>query len=299
MAKSKLFPLFMLILATLIWGSTFAVVKDAMNEVNEYYIVFVRSLIAAIPLLIITYIKNKSSLFDLQLIKKGAIIGLALSLSYLFQNVGMLYTSASNSAFIIASNVILVPIFLFLFYKHSFNGKSIVSVIIVLGGLALLTLKEGSAINIGDFYSFLAATVTSFHIIWSGRFVKNSELLALVSYQFLFSALFSLFVSLILAPESLHLNYSVEAYSSLLYLGFLGTLFCYFTSIWSQKYLSYLSVSLVFSLEPVFAAIIAYFYLGEVLTSKAIFGAFLIVFGILFFELGSLLFKGKRKAIKR
>lgn len=274
----------MLMLATVIWGSTFAVVKDTLNSVNEYYLIFIRSIIAAIPLLIFTLIKNPQSLFNKEIVRKGAIIGIALGLTYGFQNLGMLYTSAGNSAFIMASNVIFVPVFLAIFYKNRFNGKSIISISVVVFGLGLLTYRDGTKLNPGDLLTLVAAAITALHIIWTGRFVKNSDLLALVTYQFVFSALLAFVASLIFSPESFTMSYSMESWTAMIYLGALGSLFCYFITVWAQKSLSYVTVTLIFSLEPVFASVFSYFILGEVLETKQLFGATLILMGILFFE---------------
>ncbi|MEN8139050.1 MAG: DMT family transporter [Bacteroidota bacterium] len=284
MDKSNKFPIIMLMLATVIWGSTFAVVKDTLNSVNEYYLIFIRSIIAAIPLLIFTLIKNPQSLFNKEIVRKGAIIGIALGLTYGFQNLGMLYTSAGNSAFIMASNVIFVPVFLAIFYKNRFNGKSIISISVVVFGLGLLTYRDGTKLNPGDLLTLVAAAITALHIIWTGRFVKNSDLLALVTYQFVFSALLAFVASLIFSPESFTMSYSMESWTAMIYLGALGSLFCYFITVWAQKSLSYVTVTLIFSLEPVFASVFSYFILGEVLGTKQLFGATLILMGILFFE---------------
>lgn len=275
----------MLILATVIWGSTFAVVKDTMNSVNEYYLIFVRSIIAAIPLLVITLIKNPKSLFNKEILRKGAIIGIALGLTYGFQNLGMLYTSAGNSAFIMASNVIFVPIFLVLFYKNRFNGKSVISIVIVVLGLGLLTYKEGTQLNPGDLLTLIGAAITALHIIWTGRFVKNSDLLALVTYQFLFAALLAFVASISLSPESFTASYSAESWGAMIYLGLLGSLFCYFITVWAQKYVDYVTVTLIFSLEPVFASVFSFYFIGEILGAQQLFGASLILLGILFFEI--------------
>lgn len=275
----------MLILATVIWGSTFAVVKDTMNSVNEYYLIFVRSIIAAIPLLVITLIKNSKSLFNKEILRKGAIIGIALGLTYGFQNLGMLYTSAGNSAFIMASNVIFVPIFLVLFYKNRFNGKSVISIVIVVLGLGLLTYKEGTQLNPGDLLTLIGAAITALHIIWTGRFVKNSDLLALVTYQFLFAALLAFVASISLSPESFTASYSAESWGAMIYLGLLGSLFCYFITVWAQKYVDYVTVTLIFSLEPVFASVFSFYFIGEILGAQQLFGASLILLGILFFEI--------------
>jgi len=294
MSDKKTFPIVMLVLATVIWGSTFAVVKDTMNSVNEYYIIFIRSIIAALPLLVVTLIKNPKSLFNKEIIKKGAIIGIALGLTYGFQNLGMLYTSAGNSAFIMASNVIFVPVFLVIFYKNRLDGKSIISILIVVFGLGLLTYKEGTNLNPGDLLTLIGAAITALHIIWTGRFVKNSDLLALVTYQFLFSALLALVFSIFLSPESFTVSYSVESWMAMIYLGLLGSLFCYFITVWAQKYVDYVTVTLIFSLEPVFAAVFSYYFIDELLGHQQLFGASLILFGILFFEIPFKTFFEKR-----
>ena len=285
MKKENTFPIVMLILATVIWGSTFAVVKDAMNSVNEYYLIFIRSIIAALPLLFITLIKNPKSLFNWKIVRKGAIIGVALGLTYGFQNLGMLYTSAGNSAFIMASNVIFVPIFLVIFYNNRFNGKSVISILIVILGLGLLTYKSGTELNPGDLLTLIGAAITALHIIWTGRYVKNSDLLALVTYQFLFSALIAFVASVLLSPESFTLDYSMDSWISMIYLGLLGSLFCYFITVWAQKYVDYVTVTLIFSLEPVFAAVFSFYFIGEILDFQQLAGASLILLGILFFEI--------------
>ena len=275
----------MLVLATVIWGSTFAVVKDAMNSINEYYLIFIRSAIAAFPLLLYTLLKNPKSLLNKSIIKKGSIIGIALGLTYGFQNLGMLYTSAGNSAFIMASNVIFVPIFLVIFYKNRFNGKSIISILIVVLGIGLLTYKDGTTLNPGDILTLIAAAITALHIIWTGRFVKNSDLLALVTYQFIFSALLAFIASLISSPESFTQSYSNESWIAMIYLGILGSLFCYFITVWAQKFVDYVTVTLIFSLEPIFAAVFSYYFIGEILGTQQLIGASLILFGIMFFEI--------------
>lgn len=275
----------LLILATLIWSSTFAVIKDAMDKVDPFFINFSRSLIAALPLLIFTFIKNKKSLFNKSNFKNGLSIGLILALTYGFQNLGMLNSSAGNTAFIISSNVIFVPLILFLFYKHRLNGKNIISISLVAFGLFFLSFESSMGFNFGDILSLMSAIVTALHIILTGRFVKTNDFLALLTYQFLFTAFFSLLFNLFYSPDSITFNYDLQSWASIFYLGILGTLICYFIAIWSQKYLSYITVTLIYSLEPVFAAFFAYLILGEVLKDQKILGAALILFGVIISEI--------------
>jgi drug/metabolite transporter (DMT)-like permease len=71
----------------------------------------------------------------------------------------------------------------------------------------------------------------------------------------------------------------------LLYLGFVGTLFCYFVSIWAQKHVDTVTVALIFTLEPVFAALFAWIFASESFSLKEMTGGFIILGGIVFFQL--------------
>jgi drug/metabolite transporter (DMT)-like permease len=275
----------LLIFATTIWASTFAIVKDTMQSVDVFFINFTRSLIAALPLLIFTAFFKLKTLYNKDNFVKGFKIGLVLSLTYALQNIAMLTSSASNTAFILSSNVIFVPVILFLFYKHRINGKSIISIAIVAIGLFLMSYDKNMGFNYGDIISLVAAIIIALHIIMTGKYVKTNDLLALISYQFLFSAVFSLIFNLIFSPESIKLEYSTESWGAIIYLGIFGTLVCYFIAVWAQKYLSYITVTLIYSLEPVFAAVFAFFILSEMMGPKKLLGAGLILFGVIFIEI--------------
>lgn len=274
---------FLIVLVTIIWGSTFFIIKDTVSSVNPFLIVFYRTSIAALVMLLFLFIKNRGSLANSFAIRNGAILGALLSIIYSSQTIGLKFTSSGHSAFITGSAVIFVPIFLYIIFKQKISRYDFLSGLIVLTGLFLLTYDFKTSINVGDLITLITAMTFAGHTIFAGRFVKKTEVLPMIAYQFVFAALVSLIFLLITGDASF--SVSSKAFVSILYLGFIGTLFCYFVSVWAQQHVSSIEVALIFTFEPVFAATFAYFATNEVLTGKEILGAILILAGIIFYQM--------------
>lgn len=287
--------IFLLILTAIIWGSTFFIIKDTVTTVNEYYIVFVRTFIAAVSMLVFIFFKDKKSLLNYKTLLRGMVLGALLATTYISQTIGLKYTSSGHSAFITSAGVIMVPILLFLFFKRNLKIHEIIILCIVTFGLYLLTYDKETILNIGDLITMITAFSLAWHLILSGKYVKTSEVFALIGYQFLFASIFSLFLYLSTQPVSFAL--STNETLALIYLGFIGTLFCYFVSVWAQKQVDTVTVALIFTLEPVFAALFAWIFASEILNLKEITGGFMILGGIVAFQLLSNRKKSLEKAI--
>lgn len=270
---------FLLVLVTIVWGSTFFIIKDTVGSVNEYLIVFIRSIQAFIVMFVYQLIKNKKQLVNYKAIYYGFIMGILMAITYGAQTIGLKYTSTGHSAFITSSAVIIIPFLLFLFYKTKLVKIDIVAVVILFGGLFLLTYDFETKMNIGDIITIITAFAYAFHVILAGRFVKKADTTTLITYQFLGASLVSLIAFFITNNETVSI--SAKAWGSLIYLGLIGTLFCYFVMVWVQKYVSSLKVAIIFSLEPVFAAIIGYLAINEILNTRELIGASLILFGVI------------------
>ena len=274
---------FLLILVTIVWGSTFFIIKDTVNTVNEYFIVFGRMLLASIPMVLFVFFKNRKSLVNKRAIINGSVLGFLLTSTYLSQTIGLKYTSSGHSAFITGAAVILVPVILFFIYKVKLLKRDLLSILIVIAGLFLLTYDFDTKFNKGDIITLITAVSAAFHIVLSGRFVKRTEALPLITYQFISGTVFSLIGLLIVGFDSVII--STGSATAILYLGVIGTLFCYFVSVWVQKYVSSVKVALIFSLEPVFGALFGYLALHETLNGKETSGMFLILLGVILYQL--------------
>lgn len=284
----KWIPLLALLICCMIWGTTFVAVKNISELIDPYLLATLRSLIAVLvllPALLIT--KNKESFFNRQAIKYGLITGLILGGIYVVQTIGIKFTSSNHSAFISSSAVIMIPIFLVLAGKQKLNVKQISCIAVIALGLYLLTnTNDNQPYNIGDTITFFGAIICALHIILSGQYVRKTDFLGLIFYQFLFAAIISL-IGLIVNSEitQTKILYQPAALNGLLYLGFFGTLICFFVTIWAQKFVSTISTAMIFSLEPVFAAISSFILLNEKLPPSEIVGAIFILGGLILFNL--------------
>ncbi|NDF60862.1 MAG: EamA family transporter [Crocinitomicaceae bacterium] len=236
------------------------------------------------PILIIT--KKKNVFFDKQAIKFGLITGIILGGIYVIQTLGMQFTSSNHSAFITSSAVIMVPLLLVLTGKQQLNFTQIACILLIALGLYLLTnSNDNQPYNLGDTITFFGAIVCALHIILSGHFVRKTEFLGLIFYQFLFAMIISFFGLLIskgINPSEI--NFSPLVINNVLYLGFFGTLLCFFITIWAQKFVSTITTAMIFSLEPVFAATTSFILLHESLTLIEILGGIVILLGLIAFN---------------
>ncbi len=283
--KSRI-PILALLICCMIWGSTFVVIKNVSSKIDPYLLSTFRNGIAVIILLSYILISKKSAcLKNRKSVKEGFIIGFLLAAIYVVQTIGMKYTSSNHSAFITSSAVVIVPILLVLFRKHKINIQQIVSIIIICCGLYYLTNSgTQSEYNIGDIITFVGAFICAAHIIFSGIFVKGTDFLSLVFYQFLFAGLISV-IGLFLNLKGLTFQFEKGYLYEILYLGAFGTFFCFFVTVWAQKYISTIYTMMIFSLEPVFASISSFLYSGELFTRLEVYGAIGIFTGLIFYSI--------------
>ena len=282
-------PILAILGCCLIWGTTFTVVKDVSNSIDPFLLSGFRNLIATSALFVYFIITKKSKiLLDKNSLRSGLVLGVLLGTIYISQTIGITFTSANHSAFITCSAVIMVPVILFLFGWEKFNKKQILSILMVAIGLILLTLKSGlSGFNLGDLITLVAAVICAMHIVFSGLYVRKYNFLSLIFYQFFFAGLVS-FCGLFSKQAFYNfppILFENDAIYNVLYLGLLGTLFCYFVTVWGQKHVSTTYIALIFSLEPLFASVTNYLVLNEVFTTKEFIGAVIIFVGILLYSI--------------
>lgn len=285
---NKYLPISAILLCCVIWGTTFVVVKDVSTLIDPFLLAASRNVLALVALGIYLIISKKTAVLKTEkAAKHGAVLGILLGAIYILQTAGLVYTSSNHSAFISCSAVIMVPIMMYFVGWQKFTLQQIIAVVIVSVGLLLLTYQPGIAnFNFGDFLTFIAAIICAIHLILSGHFVRKIDFLALIFYQFLFAALASgmgLLVKFFIFTNEPML-FKTEAIPNVFYLGLLGTLFCYFVTVWGQKHVSTVYTVMIFSLEPIFASFTAYVVFGELFSKNEATGAVLIFCGILFYS---------------
>ncbi len=292
-------PVSAILFCCVIWGTTFVVVKDASSLIDPFLLATLRNVLALFTLGIYLIISKKTAVLKIEKAAKfGAVLGILLGSIYILQTAGLVYTSSNHSAFISCSAVIMVPIMMYFWGWQKFTLQQLFAVVIVSIGLVILTYKPGiTNFNFGDFLTFIAAIICAIHLILSGHFVRKIDFLSLIFYQFLFAALSSAVGLLVkFSIMSAPILFKTESIPNVFYLGLLGTLFCYFVTVWGQKHVSTVYTVLIFSLEPIFASFTAYLAFGELFSKNEAIGAALIFSGILTYSAkGFLKFERKTK----
>jgi drug/metabolite transporter (DMT)-like permease len=282
----KWLPIISLIICCMIWGSTFVAIKNVSSEINPFLLSTVRNSLAVLimfPIILLSSrrqcLKNKLS------IKYGFIAGFFLAGIYVVQTTGMQFTSSNHSAFITSSAVVIVPIILVLFRRHKITSQQIAAICTTMIGIYFLTnSSKTTEYNIGDILTFFGAFICAIHIILSGIYVRKTELFGLVFYQFLFGAILS-FVGFLIDTRSFEVQLQNTYLFEILYLGIVGTLFCFFVTVWAQKYVTTIFTMMILSLEPVFASLTSYIHSGATFTKIEILGALGILIGLVIYNI--------------
>lgn len=282
---------FLLLLVAVSWGCTFLPVQKAVDEAPVYLFLFWRFGFATLlmALLAIKHLRH----IDKKSIQGGMVLGVALFLGFAFQTFGLKYTFSSTVAFITGLNVIIVPLFVFLLFKTTPSRYSNIGAFIAAIGLYYLTANTTLGFGIGEFYTLICAFMFAGQIALTSYYVKHCNIYTLVVVQLFTVTLLSFFGALFFDKQIVPNEFSDIFLFAVILTAVFATVFAFFVQTAMQRFTSPAKTAIIFTMEPVCAGIAGYFYGGEILSNLQIFGAFLILFGVLVAELGTYL-KEKR-----
>ncbi|RLD13540.1 MAG: EamA/RhaT family transporter, partial [Caldiserica bacterium] len=155
-----------LIVATILWGITFVVVKKGVEAYHPVSFLFLRFSITFLVLTVfmaLTKRKIKNEIFV-----KGLILGIFLFFGYILQTVGLKYTTPSKSAFLTSLFVLFTPFISFFILKTKIKFRTVLAVILASAGIYLMFGLSIDTINIGDILTILCAVSWAFHIVFVG-----------------------------------------------------------------------------------------------------------------------------------
>ncbi|WP_285766160.1 DMT family transporter [Peribacillus sp. SI8-4] len=283
-----------LLFVVFIWGVTFVMVQNALSFLEPFTFNAVRFSLAFLFLLIPYWctVKQRQKTGDKGLLLAGIHIGVWLFLGYGFQTVGLNYTTPAKTGFITGLSVIMVPVFSLLLLKHKLSRPTIIGVGSATVGLYLMTFADRSTMNIGDLLVFLCAISFAMQIITTARYAKSMPALPLTLIQLSTVSLLSFSSAFIFNEDhSVIFRPSVmlqkDVWTALLVTAALATAFAFFAQTFFQAYTTPTRVALIFSMEPVFAALSSYILIGEKLTLSSLIGCALIFLGMILAELPS------------
>lgn len=271
-----------MLVVTLIWGSTFVLVKQSVAQFPVYAFLFLRFTIATVALLLLfgQHLRNLTA----RNLLAGGLIGLFLFGGYAFQTVGLKYTSASKAGFITGLSVVLVPVLSTVVYGRAPTRSALAGVAFATVGMAMLTLEGDLRPGYGDLIVFGCAICFALHILAVSRFAPHGDALGLTIVQIATVALCSGVVSFLGEPRPAAVP--AGTWLAAAFTGLMATAFAFGVQNYVQRWTTATHTALVFSSEPVFAALFGYILAAERLAALGLLGCLLILLGMLVAEMG-------------
>lgn len=272
-----------LVYCAAVWGATFYMVKEAIAGVHPVTLVGYRFLLSAALLAPWALRRSGPPGWGRVLLKESGILAALLLLLYISQTIGLGWTSAANSGFITGLFVLFVPVLLFLFARRLPTPSQWAAVALSVAGLWLLT-GGLRGINRGDALTLVSAVTYAAHLLFTDRCVRGGgDTTWLAFHQFWMTGLASLLLAAVLgypfAVGDAHTGWVI------VFLALVPTLSAFFIQLAAQRHVEPMRVSLIFSLEPVFAAAFAWTLGGETFHPLGAAGGGLIVAAMVVSEL--------------
>ncbi|EKE00926.1 MAG: hypothetical protein ACD_21C00251G0009 [uncultured bacterium] len=264
-----------MLIVSIIWGSTFIIVKKSLIDVNAITLNCYRFLLAALMIgLALVFLRRN----PWRHLKEGMVLGFLLFASFAAQTLGLYSISAANSGFIVGLFVVFVPILSILLGYEKLRLNIFIAVVLVCVGLWSIT-GGISGFNGGAFLTLISAIIFALYILYADRVVKRCDVWVLNFQQFFIVAFMSL-VSVLAFKLPLNVASHQTAFW-ILYLALFATILAFAIQLRAQKTISPIACAIILSLEPVFAAIFAWTVGGEQFTAKSVIGGALIVIAII------------------
>lgn len=281
-----------LVSATVVWGSSFIVVKNVVRDSPPLAFLFWRFLLAAI----LVFLLARGRRLTAGLVKDGVAVGLLLAAGMSLQVIGQTETTASKAAFLTGLSVVLTPFAAYLRTRRLPSLENGVGITLASVGFFLLTFPRGGGpLNRGDLFMTACGVAFAFYIVELGERTGGHDSLGLTGVQMAVVAVCAGILSLLLRAPAASALHAAQAESqplvwrgtflwSVLYLGTIGSVGCFLAQTWAQRHMSATHAAIIFALEPVVAALLAAQFLGERLGGRGVLGGVLVLAGILISE---------------
>lgn len=277
----------LLLTTAAVWGFSFVFQRMGMDSVGPFTFMAMRFLLSCLTLLPLMIVlerrprnrRDRRAPGGLkEAVVAGALAGSAMFLGEAFQQVGLLWTTAGKAGFITGLYVIFVPM-LGLFARHRPAAGTWAGAVLAAVGMYFLSIPQSAQINTGDVLELVGAVFWAIHVLAIGRFALRVRAIRLVFFQVVVVTGLSFIAAFLF--ETIRMADVMNAAIPILYGGTMSGGIAYTLQILGQRGAPPAHAAVLFSMEAVFAALGGWLVLGESMTLRALFGAGLMLFGML------------------
>lgn len=272
----------MLLVVTLGWGASFYLIDLTLEDMGPFTLNAFRFILSFAVVCLLSFrrihLSKDTILFSLS-------AGVMMACAYLFSTLGIMHTSLSNAAFLASMTVLFTPLFAFLFKGQRPSPRFKLVLVLSVVGMGLLTLNEQLRPALGDLFSLTCALTFAVNLLLVETAVKRPKVDAFSLGVCLLAVVGLLMLIAAVLFEQPHLPSAPKYWGSALFLSLFCTGLAVIVQAMAQQYTTASHVGLIYSLEPIFAAVVAYVMVGEVLKLRGYVGAAMMVCSVLLMEL--------------
>lgn len=274
-----------LFVIALAWGYTFILSKDLLRELAPFTFLGTRFLIAG--LILLPFVWRRLRTAGREVWRQGILCGVVLCAAFTLQLLGIDRTTPGKAGVITGTNVILVPFLSYLWLRKTVGKGAVIGSILAFAGLVCLSGEgEWTGLSTGDLLVFLCAIFFAAHILMVDSFYEKKadiDPLSFVMIQLLVVGVVD--TALAVCTEPFPQPLSPYGWFAYWFDCLLGTLLAYVVQIKAQQFSPPVHVSILLSLEAVFAFLFSWLLWGELVTPIILTGVFLMLAGIYIAEI--------------
>jgi len=270
-----------LLLICVVWGTTFALLREALRVLTPAELVAYRFTLAAVFLIAVNVPRLRTLRWSW--VRDGVWIGIWLAVGYLAQVMGLRTVSPSRSAFITSMSIAIVPFIAFLALRtRPVLGESL-GVLLAVAGLVLFSADAGFSLHGGEIWTLACAAAFAIQIVVTHVVGQRSPAVPLSVFQTLVGAAAGWM--LVAAGGGPVTRAHDIPWAILLYLSIVATAGVILLQTWALARTSSVKAGVLYATEPIFAAIFAVSFFGDRMTPRELIGAGLILAGVVVSEL--------------
>jgi len=266
----------MIVAATVIWGSTFVLVKDMTSFINPAWIICLRFTAAAL-ILAAVFAKKRALYLDRSHVLVGLLCGVALGLAYYVQTVAITDTTPGKNAFLTSTYCVMVPFMAWIAFRRRPNRYNIVAALLAIAGVGFISLDGDLTVRWGDAMTLVCAVLYGIHITLVSKFAQGRDICVITIWQFAMAAALTWVIALGFEPAPNWADIPMEIWASIGYLAVFATTIALLFQNIGQAHLPPSSAALLLSLESVFGVLFSVAFGAETITARVLIG-FCLVF---------------------